>query len=308
MMNGGAIRWMRSMRRIPWGQWSLFAAAIALGPARAGEVLDRIAKSGTVVLAHREASIPFSYLDEEGKPIGYSVDICLRLVEAFKSALKRPDLQVRFVQVTSDSRIAVVRDGKADLECGSTTNNAERRKQVAFTVPHFIASARMIVRADSGIVDWTDLRNKTVVTTRGTTNAESIARRSEVRSLHIRLIRAGDHAESFRMVENGKADAFAMDDVLLFGLKASAAHPGAFRVAGEPLTVEPYSIMFSADDRALKSVVDREMARLVEAGELARLYDKWFMRPIPPKNVNLGMPMGRLLRESLRYPSDKVPG
>lgn len=302
MTTGGAMRWVLSM------QWGLVAAVALLGPAHAGEVLDRIAKSGTVVLAHREASIPFSYMDDQGRPVGYSIDICLRLVDALKLAIRRPDLQVRYIEVTSDSRIPAVRDGKADLECGSTTNNAERRKQAAFTIPHFIASARMIVKADSGIADWTNLRNKTVVTTRGTTNAESIARRSEVRSLHIRLIRAGDHAESFHMVESGKADAFAMDDVLLYGLKASAAHPGAFRVVGEPLTIEPYSIMFSADDRALKSVVDREMARLVESGELAKLYDKWFMRPIPPKNVNLDMPMGRLLRESLRYPSDEVPG
>ena len=287
------------------------AAFVGAGTVHAADLtgtLKSIKDSGTITLGYRESSIPFSYLDDNQKPIGFAMDICYKIVDAVKAELKLDKLDVKLEPVTSSNRIPLLANGTIDLECGSTTNNAERRKQVAFTVPHFIASARMIVRADSGIVDWTDLRNKTVVTTRGTTNAESIARRSEVRSLHIRLIRAGDHAESFRMVENGKADAFAMDDVLLFGLKANAAHPGTFRVVGEPLTVEPYSIMFSADDRALKSVVDREMARLVEAGELARLYDKWFMRPIPPKNVNLGMPMGRLLRESLRYPSDKVPG
>ena len=285
----------------------LLAVSAMCDAASAGETLERIAATGKIVLATREASIPFSYLNEDGQPVGYSVDICLRLLEAIKASLKHPDLKVGFVQVTSANRIAAVHDGKADLECGSTTNNAERRKQVAFTVPHFIAGARMLVRSDAGIGNWVDLNGKTIVTTRGTTNAESIARRSEVRGLHINLIRAGDHGESFGMVESGKADAFAMDDVLLYGLKATSAKPDAYRVVGDPLTIEPYAIMFSREDRGLKSVVDKEMVRLVEEGEIHRLYEKWFMRPIPPKNVNLGMPMGRLLRESLRYPSDKVP-
>lgn len=281
------------------------ALSIAFAPAFAGETLDRIANTGKVVLASREASIPFSYV-VDGRPIGYSVDICRRIVEGIKTVLKRTDLKIEFLQVTSDTRIQAVKDGKADLECGSTTNNAERRKQVTFTIPHFIAGARMLVRADSGIKSWGDLRGKTIVTTKGTTNAKSIMVRNDVSNLHIRLIEAEDHSRSYEMVQNRSADAFAMDDVLLFGLRAAAAKPADFAIVGELLSVEPYSVMFSKIDLELKAIVDKEMARLIESGELAKLYEKWFMRPISPKNANLGMPMSSLLRDSLRYPSDKV--
>ncbi len=276
-----------------------------LPPVFAGETLDRIAKTGKVVLTNREASIPFSYV-VDGQPVGYSVDICLRLVAAIRTAIRQPDLKVEFFQVTSATRIPAITEGKADLECGSTTNNAERRKQVGFTIAHFIAGARMLVRADSGIKNWVDLRGKTIVTTRGTTNAKSIAERNDVRSLNIRLVEAEDHSRSFAMVENRSADAFAMDDVLLFGLRAAASRPADYAVVGDLLSVEPYAVMFSKKDAGLKAIADKEMARLIDSGELHKLYDKWFMQPIPPKNTNLAMPMSGLLRESFRYPSDKV--
>jgi len=284
---------------------SALALLIALVPACAGETLERIAKTGKVVIANREASIPFSYV-VDGRPIGYTIDICRGIVEGIKAALKRPDLRIEFLQVTSETRIPAIKEGKADLECGSTTNNAERRKQVGFTIPHFIAGSRMLVRTDSGIRNWVDLRGKTIVTTKGTTNAKTIMARNDVRSLNIKLIEAEDHSRSYEMVQNRSADAFAMDDVLLFGLRASAANPAEFAIVGDLLSVEPYSVMFSKTDFALKAVVDKEMSRLIESGEIARLYEKWFMQPISPKNVNLGMPMSRLLRDSLRYPSDKV--
>ena len=284
---------------------SALALLIALPSVFAGETLDRIGKTGKVVIANREASIPFSYV-ADGHPIGYSIDICRGIVEGIKAALKRPDLRIEFLQVTSDTRIAAIKDGKADLECGSTTNNAERRKQVGFTIPHFIAGSRMLVRVDSGIKNWVDLRGKTIVTTKGTTNAKTIMARNDVRSLDIKLIEAEDHSRSYEMVQNKTADAFAMDDVLLFGLRAAATKPSDFAVVGDLLSVEPYSVMFSKTDFALKAIVDKEMARLIDSGEVARLYEKWFMRPIPPKNANLGMPMSALLRDSLRYPSDKV--
>lgn len=274
--------------------------------AQAGEVLDRIEKSGKVVIANREASVPFSFLDGDKKPVGYAVDICLKIVDALKTRLKRPDLKVNFLQVTSASRIPAIVEGKADLECGSTTNNAERRKLVAFTIPHFIAGARVLVRAGSDIKNWSDLRNKTIVTTKGTTNAKSLMERNDVRNLNIKLIEAEDHGQSFAMVESGKADAFAMDDVLLFGLRANAKNPSDFAVVGDLLTIEPYAIMFSKNDPEFKKFVDLELARLIDGGDIHKLYDKWFMRPIPPKNVRLDMRMGLLLRQSLRFPSDKV--
>jgi ABC-type amino acid transport substrate-binding protein len=283
----------------------LVVSMLPIAAAHAGETLDRIAQKGKVVLAHREASIPFSYL-VDGRPVGYSMDICLRLVEAIKTATRRPDLQVEFLPVTSATRIATIVDGKADLECGSTTNNADRRRQVAFTIAHFIAGARMLVRADSGIRNWPDLRGKAIVTTKGTTNARSIAERNDVRGLNIRLVEAEDHSRSFAMVEGGAADAFAMDDVLLFGLRAAAARPKDFAIVGDLLSVEPYAIMFSRADSGLKTVVDREMARIIDSGEMHKLYEKWFIQPIPPGHARLGMRMSGLLRESFRYPSDKV--
>ncbi len=286
----------------------LLALALAgtLSAAWAGEVLERIQQSGKITIAHRDASVPFSFLDNDRQATGYAIDICMRIAGAIRIQLKRPDLKVQFVQVTSSTRIPAIVNGKADLECGSTTNTAERRKQVSYTIPYFIAGARMLVKSNSGIKNWADLRGKTVVTTKGTTNARSLTQRNDVRSLNITLIEALDHGESFKMVEQGRADAFAMDDVLLYGLRANAKTPGDFAVVGDLLTVEPYAVMLSKNDIELKKIVDAEMARIIDSGDIYKLYDKWFQRPIPPRNVNLGMPMGALLRESLRFPSDKV--
>lgn len=293
------------MKKIPITILAL-ACIAATAPAHAGEAIARIRNNGYITLAHREASLPFSYLNDDKQPIGYAIDVCLRLADAIRAQLKRPDLGIRYLQVTSSSRIPAIVSGKADLECGSTTNTAERRKQVGYTIPYFIAGARMLVKADSGIKNWSGLRGKHVVTTKGTTNAQSLSRRNDVRSLQITLIEAQDHGESFELVQQGKADAFAMDDVLLYGLRANARTPGEFAVVGDLLTVEPYAVMLPKDDPELKTIVDTEMARIIEVGELHKLYEKWFQKPIPPKAVNLRMPMSALLRESLRFPSDKV--
>ncbi|MDP5007930.1 MAG: amino acid ABC transporter substrate-binding protein, partial [Glaciimonas sp.] len=212
-----------------------------------------------------------------------------------------------YVPVSSSDRIAVIESGKADLECGSTTNNPDRRKQVAFTIPHFVAATRMVVRTDSGIKNWPDLRDKKVVTTKGTTSVKSLADRGQVRSLNMATVEGRDHSESFGMVENKTADAFAMDDVLLYGLRAAAKDPAAFSVVGDPLTTEPYAIMLSKQDPTFKALVDGEMARIIQDGELNKLYQKWFLSPLSAKSmINMNMPMGYLFRESLRFPSDKV--
>lgn len=298
---------MKAAARKALGACGLLLALVAVQiPAHGGEVLERIQNTGRITMAHRDASVPFSFLTEDKQAIGYAVDMCMRIAEAIRVQLKRPDLKLNYLQVTSSTRIAAIVEGKADLECGSTTNTAERRKQVSYTIPYFMAGAKMLVRANSGIKNWSDLRGKTVVTTKGTTNARSLTDRNDVRSLNITLIEALDHGESFRMVEQGKADAFAMDDVLLYGLRANAKNPADFKVVGDLLTVEPYAVMLSKSDPELKKVVDTEMARIIDSGDIYKLYDKWFQRPIPPKNVNLGMPMSLLLRESLRFPSDKV--
>lgn len=286
------------------GLTALFCAASAL--AQAGDTLAKIRETQTITIAYREASLPFSYLDDNKKPIGYAIDLCLKIADAVKREWKLPKLDVAYIPVTPSSRIPAIMEGKADLECGSTTNNAERRKQVAFTIPHFVAAARMLVRTDSGIKNWSDLRDKRVVTTKGTTSVKLLNDRDKVRSLGLKLIEAGDHAESFSKVEKGEAEAFPMDDVLLYGLRAKAKEPSKFVVVGDLLSTEPYAIMLRKDDAPFKALADREMGRIINEGELAKLYDKWFMHPIPPKGLNMNMPMGYLLRDALRFPTDKV--
>ncbi|MES2832443.1 MAG: amino acid ABC transporter substrate-binding protein [Pseudomonadota bacterium] len=283
-----------------------FLAPLACTNVHAGSTLDRIEQTKTITIAHRESSIPFSYLDADKKPTGYSVDLCLKIAEALKRELKLPQLKIAYVAVTSSTRIPAIMQGKADLECGSTTNNAERRKQVAFTIPHFIAAVRMLARADSSIKNWTDLQDKKIVTTKGTTTVQLMTDRGKVRALNLSLLEGADHAASFQMVENATAEAFAMDDVLLYGLRASAKQPMQFAVVGDPLSAEPYAIMLSRDDAAFKAIVDREMVRIINDGEFVKLYDRWFKQPIPPNNINMNMGMSFLLRSSLSFPNDKV--
>ena len=271
----------------------------------AADTLSNIKASQTITIAYRESSVPFSYL-VDGKPVGYSMDICLKFVDAIKKELKLPQLKVAYVSVTPTTRVAAIADGKADIECGSTTNNAERRKQVGFTIPHFFASTRMLVRSDAGIKNWPDLKDKKVVTTKGTTTVKLLNDRDKVRGLNLRLLEGADHKESFEMVDKFQADAFTMDDVLLYGLRANSKTPQKFDIIGDALSTEPYSIMLRKDDPAFKDFLDREMARMMNDGEVTKLYEKWFKKSIPPNNINLNMPMSFLLRDNIRFPSDKV--
>lgn len=245
-------------------------------------------------------------MDGSGKPVGYAIDICLKVAEAIKKELGLPQLEVKFLPVTPSTRIQAIVEGKADIECGSTTNTKVRREQVDFGISYFIAAARMVVRTDSGIRNWPDLRGKKIVTTKGTTNARTLEDRDKVRSLQLELLESKDHAEAFTMVESRQADAFAMDDVLLYGLVASAAKPSDFQVVGDALSAEPYAIMMRKNDPAFKRVVDIEVARLMAEGEINSLYEKWFNQPIPPNGINMRMRMSPLLRASIRFPSDKV--
>ncbi|MFN6184223.1 MAG: amino acid ABC transporter substrate-binding protein, partial [Burkholderiales bacterium] len=229
-------------------------------------VLDRIRSTGSITIAHRESSIPFSYLDDRKQPVGYAVEICQRLAAAVQKRLKLPQLKVNYVMVTSGDRIPAIVSGKADMECGSTTNNAERRKQVSFTIPHFFAGARMLVRTDSGIKSIDDLRGKRVISTKGTTPQKLVAAQNEARVLKMTLLEGKDHADSMSYVEKGEADAFVMDDILLYGLRANSAQPNRFEIAGDPLTVEPYAVMISKDDAEYKKIIDTEMSRLILDG------------------------------------------
>ena len=268
--------------------------------------LDRIKESGAINIAHRESSLPFSYLDADKKPVGYAVDICLRVAEAIKKELKLKELKINWLMVTPKNRIEMIQEGKADMECGSTTNNRERREKVVFTIPHYMAGARILVKTDSGITNLEGLRGKTVVTTKGTTTVKIMHAKNDERILNVTLIEADDHAQAFKMVEEGKATAFIMDDVLLFSLRAQSANPSAYAVVGDYLSVEPLAIMLRKDDPDFKRIVDREVSRLIVDFEIQNLYKKWFLSPIPPKGINLNIPMSYLLRDAFRFPTDKV--
>ncbi|KQW45632.1 MULTISPECIES: amino acid ABC transporter substrate-binding protein [unclassified Roseateles] len=283
---------------------------LALGlvtTAHAGPALDRIQASGRIVLAHRESSVPFSYLLPDGRPVGYAVDLCLKIAEGLRKKLKMATLNPQFLLVTPANRIQMVADGKADLECGSTTNNAERREKVAFTVPHYITGARYLVRTDSGIAELAQFEGKTLVSTKGTTPLKSITQANTERALRINVVEAPDHAKAMEMLASGQADGFVMDDVLLYGIVAGRPDAAKFRVVGKFLTIEPLSIVLPKGDAELKAIVDEEMKRLIASRETHAIYERWFMKPIPPKNTALNLPMNYLLKDFWKYPSDQVP-
>ncbi|MCJ0761666.1 transporter substrate-binding domain-containing protein [Variovorax terrae] len=284
----------------------LLAASLAAAASSASaDTLSKIADSGKIVLAYRESSVPFSYLDGPGKPIGFSVELSNAVVEAARKKLNKPALQVEYLAVTSQNRIPLVVNGTVDLECGSTTNNTARAKDVAFAINHFYTGTRLLVKKSSGVKDYADLANKKVATTTGTTNYQVIRKYSAEKSLNFDILLGKDHADAFLLVETDRAAAFAMDDILLFGLKANAKNPGEFDVVGESLQVEPYACMLRKDDAAFKQLVDDTIIGLMKSGEFERLYTKWFMAPIAPKGVALNLPMSPQLRDNLRSPSDK---
>ena len=273
----------------------------------AGATLDRIKQSGNVVIAYRTSAVPFSYLSGDGRPIGYAIDICQHLVQAIAQRIGARSLGVSYLVVTSSTRISSIAESKADLECESTTNTAERRRQVAFTIPHYITGARYLVRKESAIEKLSDFRGKTLVSTAGTTPLKAIRMVDQEFMVGIHIGEVPDHVRGIEMVENGEADGFVMDEVLLAGLTAMRPDPTELKIVGKYLTVEPLAIMLTRTDPELKRVLDDEMKRLIRTGEAAALYERWFMKPIPPKDRSLALPMPYLLRDFWRYPSDWVP-
>lgn len=285
---------------------SMAAAVLFAGTgAQAADTLSKIAESGKITLAYRESSVPFSYLDGPGKPIGFSVELSNAVVEAVKKKLNKPNLQVALMPVTSQNRIPLITNGTIDLECGSTTNNTARSKDVAFAINHFYTGTRLLVKKSSKIKDYADLAKKTVASTTGTTNVLVMRKYNIEKNLGMNIVLGKDHADSFLLLESDRAVAFAMDDVLLFGLISNAKTPSDFEVVGESLQVEPYACMLPKDDPAFKKVVDDTFAAMMKSGEFEKLYDKWFMQPIPPKNLPLNLPMSPQLKENLKALSDK---
>ncbi len=267
--------------------------------------LGKIKDTGVITLGVRDASVPFSYLDDRQKPVGYAIDICLKVVDAVKAELHLPNLKVEMNPVTSATRIPLMANGTIDLECGSTTNNAEREKQVAFTNTHFLTASRFVSKKAAHLDTIDDLKGKTVVSTSGTTNIVQLNQANAARHLGITVVAAKDHPEAFLMVETGRAAAFVMDDVLLSSMVASSKDPDAYAVSHDAFSAaEPYGIMLRRDDPAFKSVVDRATAALYRSPEGVAIYDRWFQQPIPPRNLTLNVPMTPALRHEFANPSD----
>jgi ABC-type amino acid transport substrate-binding protein len=283
---------------------ALALAALATA-AHAGDTLQKVADSGKITLAYRDSSIPFSYVTGSGNPIGMGVDISLAVVDAVKKAINKPNIQVDYVSVTSANRIPLLQNGTVDLECGSTTNNSARGKDVQFAINYFYTGTRLLTKKGSGIHNYADLKNKTVASTTGTTNVQVLRKYDREHDLNMNLILGKDHGESMLLVESGRAVAFGMDDILLYGLRAAAKNPNDWEVVGDALQVEPYACMLRKDDPKFKALVDKVIGDMMKDGEFAKLYAKWFTSPIPPNNINLNAPMPQELKENLKELSDK---
>jgi ABC-type amino acid transport substrate-binding protein len=269
------------------------------------DTLAKITERGSIVLAYRESSVPFSYLDGPGKPIGFGVDIANKVAEAVRQATGKKDLRIEYQAVTSQNRVPLVANSSVDLECGSTTNNAARAKEVAFAVNYFYASSRLLVKKSSGIHKLGDLAGKAIATTTGTTTFGQLRKLSLEKNLNLSVVPAKDHADGFLLVESGRAQAFAMDDILLAGLMLNAKNPDDYAIVGEPLQVEAYACMVRKDDPAFKKLVDGTLTAMMKSGEFEKLYKKWFMSPIPPRQRSLALPLSDRLRENLKSPSDQ---
>ncbi len=283
----------------------LLAIALPILAGAQTSTLDKIKQSGTMTLAYRESSIPFSYLDDKAQPTGFAYEICEKIADRVRAATGRSDLKKQYQAVTSANRIPLLQNGTIDIECGSTTNNSERAKQVAFATNYFYTGTRFLVKTGTHVNKLGDLAGKPVVSTTGTTNYQIIRRLNEEQKLGIDLLGAKDHAESALMVQTGRAVAFGMDDILLYGLRASAQNPAELSVVGEPIQVEPYAIMVRKDDPAFKKLVDDTLAAMMKSGEFEALYKKWFQSPIPPKGINLNAPMSKELVDNMKALSDK---
>ena len=282
---------------------ALLAPGLAL--AQATSTLDKVKAAGAITLAYRESSIPFSYLDDKAQPVGFAHEICLKIVDDVKKAVGKPDLKVNLQSVTSANRIPLLQNGTIDIECGSTTNNSTRGKQVQFAINYFYTGTKFLVKTGTTVKSIEDLKGKTIVSTTGTTNFQILRNLNEEKKLGMELLGAKDHADAALMVESGRAVAFGMDDILLYGLRASAQNPSSLAVVGDPIQVEPYAIMMRLDDPAFRKVVNDTLAGLMKSGEFTKLYNKWFMSPIPPKGINLNAPMSPELVENLKALSDK---
>jgi glutamate/aspartate transport system substrate-binding protein len=298
----------KNMHRSTYVIAGALVAALAAVCTQAAELtgtLKKIKDSNTIALAHRESSVPFSYYDDKQQVVGYSHELALRIVEAVKKQLNAPNLKVTLTPVTPATRIPLVVNGTVDLECGSTTNNYERQQQVAFSNTIFLIGTRLLTKKSSGIRDFPDLKGKTVVTTQGTTSERLLNKINTEQKLGMKIVSAKDHGDSFLMVESDRAVAFMMDDVLLYGEIAKSKRPGDYVVVGTPQSFEAYGCMLRKNDPPFKKLVDDTLAGIMKSGEIHKIYEKWFLKPIPPRGVNMNFPMSPELAAVFKNPNDK---
>jgi glutamate/aspartate transport system substrate-binding protein len=295
---------MKRLRMIGLALVASFCAGQANAEELAG-TLKKIKETGTITIGYRDSSIPFSYLDDNQKPIGFAIDICAKIVEAVKQELKLDKLEVVFNPVTSSTRIPLLANDTIDLECGSTTNNADRLKQVSFTNTHFLTATRFVSKKSSNLNSIDDLKGKSVASTSGTTNIKQLTEANAARNLGINIIPAKEHAESFLMVETDRAVAAVLDDILLASFVAGSKDPNAYFISSDAFSKpEPYGIMMRKDDPTFKKVADAATSALYRSPDGLKLYDKWFMQKIPPKGLNLNAPIGAELKHEFAKPSD----
>src|SRR5258706_791455 len=277
------------MKRIAISLISL-AALVSFGAAAQEGTLKKVKDTGTITIGHRDASLPLSYYDDKQQPIGYAMDLCMKIVDAVKAELKLPKLDVKYQLVTSANRIPLMANGTIDLECGSTTHNIPRQEQCWFTMTDLITANRWVYKKSSNVGKLADLKGKTIVSTAGTTNIKGMTEINTAKNLGMNIISANGHPEAFQMVETGRAVAFAMDDILLASLAAQARNPKDYAISAEATSVEPYGIMLRKDDKAFKAVVDKAMTDISKSGQINAIYSKSFENPIPTKNINLSRP------------------
>jgi glutamate/aspartate transport system substrate-binding protein len=286
-----------------------FATLTAVAPSAQAQdltgTLKKIKDTGTITVGHRESSIPFSYLDDKQQPIGYAMDLCMKVVDAIKADLKLPNLKINLQPVTSSNRIPLLMNGTIDLECGSTTNSVQRQQQVAFGPTYFVINVTAAVKKTSGVNSLAELNGKNISTTSGSTSVPLLKAYEKTASIDVKEIYGKDHGESFLLLADDRVTAFVMDDILLAGQIANSKEPASYKILPESLRTEPYSMMLRKDDPQFKALVDKTVSAIMKSGEIEKIYAKWFMSPIPPKNVNLNFGMTPGLREAFRNPNDK---
>jgi len=288
--------------------WVLTVLGLIASGAQAQDAgtLKKIKDTGVISLGHRESSIPFSYYDDKQKVSGYSYEFQMKVVDAVKQKLNMPSLKVKLTPVTSQNRIPLVQNGTVDIECGSTTNNAERQQQAAFSNTIFVIGTRLMTKKDSGIKDFPDLKGKTVVTTAGTTSERLLRKMNQDKKMGMNIISAKDHGDSFLTLETGRASAFMMDDALLAGERAKSKNPDQYVIVGTPQSHEAYGCMMRKNDPAFKKVVDEAIAQVQTSGEGDKIYKRWFESPIPPKGLNLNFPESDDMKALFKSPNDKA--